>query len=286
MTTRDELLRQRCSESDWEQWQSRARLDEVWAQTKAHKRRVEASMRALEVFVSGGPGYIGISWGKDSCAVLMLAMRLGIDWPLVHVAIEPVANPDCAVTRDAWLSKYPSLASRYHEIVVRCQTKASTQRYDTNAAYEDGFATAVRLFGVRRVSGVRAEEAGIRKLTIRRNGLGDEDSVSARPIGYWKSEDVFAFVQDEFLSPAYPCTFSGGYERGRVRMNNLWGLYGEGFGRREWERRYYGDTIRDIEQQHARDLVEPPTTDELAPRVYSWAARQPPTSSPHDAAPR
>lgn len=274
MIDRDELLRRRCSKSDWEVWQSRARIDAVWAETRAHRRRVDVSKRYLERFASGGQGYIGVSWGKDSCAVIKLAMELGIEWPLIHVVIEPVANPDCAVTRDAWFSKYPSLASRYHEIVVRCQTKASTHRYDTNAAYEDGFATAVRLFGERRISGVRAEEAGIRKLAVRRYGLGDEESVSARPLGHWSSDDVFAVLRDELLSPAYPCTLSGGYERGRVRMNNLWGLYGEGFGRRQWERRYYGDTIRAIEEQHARDLEEPGSSIDYAPRVFSWRSNE------------
>lgn len=265
--TRDELLRLRCSEHDWAIWQSRARTDEVWRQTATHRRRVDQAREAFAAFVSGDRGYIGVSWGKDSCAVLALALELGCDWPLVHVKLEPVGNPDCDILRDHWFDRFPELRERYYEVVIRCQVKLSTNRYDTNAAYEAGFATARKKFGKRRISGVRAEEAAIRKMTMRRLGQGDEDATSARPIGWWRSEDVYAHLLDYPLHPAYPCAMNGAYERGRVRVNNLWGLYAEEFGRREHEARYYRDAIRRIEAQHARDVETPPSFDECLPRL-------------------
>lgn len=267
-----DLTRRRCSAHDWTIWLARARMDAVWAQTRLHRRRVDEAKRSLERFASGAPGYIGISWGKDSCAVLRLALELGVAWPLVHVRVEPVANPDCAATRDAWIAERPEIAARYYEIVVRCQTKPSTGRYDTNAAYEDGFRLARQRFGERRISGVRAEEAGVRSLTIRRNGLGDEDSISARPIGHWHSEDVFAWLRSSPLAPAYPCSLGGCYERGRVRVNNLWGLYGEGHGRAEWEGRYYESELRAIRAQHARDIAAPEEIEAHEPRLLTWRA--------------
>jgi len=250
---REALLRSRCTDADWLVWQDRAQADPIWAQTRAHAQRVQAASLALQRFCDGERGYIGVSWGKDSCAVLLMALRLGIDWPLVHVDLDPVRNPDCAVTRDAWLALYPELRNRYHEITIRCVPKPSTGRYDTNRAYAEGFAECAQRFGRRRVSGVRAEESGARERTVQRNGLGNRDSNTARPLGRWGSEDVFAFLADHPLAPAYPCSLGGIYERGRVRLNNLWGLYGEGHGRREWERRYYPDDIRRIERQHACD---------------------------------
>jgi hypothetical protein len=181
LLSRDEILRLRCSEHDWTIWQSRAKTDEIWRQTGVHKRRVDAARLAFDRFVSGPSGYIGISWGKDSTAILALALEIGCDWPLVHVKLEPVGNPDCDMLRDQWFARYPEIADRYYEIVIRCQTKQSTNRYDTNAAYAAGFALARKRFGERRVSGVRAEEAAIRKMTMRRLGQGDEDDKSAPP---------------------------------------------------------------------------------------------------------
>lgn len=257
MSPRDALLRSRCTARDWEIWTQRAKADAVWSQTAAHARRVQAASLALQRFCDGPRGYIGVSWGKDSCAVLLMALRLDIDWPIAHVVIEPVQNPDCATTRDAWLALYPELRERYHEIVIRCVPKPSTGRYDTNRAYSEGFAACARRLGSRRVSGVRAEESGARDLTVRRNGLGGRDSSTARPIGRWTSEDVFALLRDHPLAPAYPCTLGGAYERGRVRLNNLWGLYGEGHGRREWEEAYYPEALREIRHRHATDSSGP-----------------------------
>lgn len=255
MIDRDALLRSRCSSVDWRIWQERSRVDDVHASLGLHRRRVDAARAALVRFCSGERGYIGVSWGKDSCAVLLLSIMDGVDWPVVHVALDPVSNPDCDTTRDAWLEMYPGLALRYHEIRVRCHPKPSTSRYDTNAAYTVGFADAARRFGQRRVSGVRAEEATARKLAVLSQGLGEQTDKTARPIGRWRSEDVFAFLRDHPLAPAYPCTMSGSYDRGRVRVNNLWGLYGEGHGRRDWEWRYYRDRIAEIERQHAKDVA-------------------------------
>lgn len=253
--TRDSLLRSRCTTDDWEIWRSRARADDVWARTRVHARRVQAASLALQRFCDGTPGYIGVSWGKDSCALLLMALRLGIEWPVVHVDLDPVRNPDCAVVRDAWLTLFPELRARYNEITIRCSPKASTGRYDTNAAYAAGFRLARQRFGARRLSGVRAEESSVRGVTVARLGLGDSAANTGRPLGRWTHEDVFAFLREYPLAPAYPCTMSGAYERGRVRVNNLWGLYGEGHGRREWELRYYRDALRQIAAQHVSDGI-------------------------------
>lgn len=243
---RDDLLRSRCSAEDWRVWCERARADAPWSATRAHVDRVVQALRAVEDFAAGPRGYVGVSWGKDSCAVLLLTLRVQLDWPVVYVRLDPVANPDCEHVRDAWLARYPDLRSRYHEVTVFCRPKPSTRRFDTNVAYTEGFREAATRFGERRISGVRAEESGARDLTMRRNGRGGPDSLTSRPIGWWRSEDVFACLLDEPLHPAYPCTMDGAIDRHRVRVNNLWGLYGEGHGRAEWEARYYGSDVRRI----------------------------------------
>lgn len=250
MRDRDDLLRLRCTDRDWAVWCDRARADDAWAATQAHERRVASARQAISEFCAGERGYIGVSWGKDSCALLLLTLQEGIDWPVVHVWLDPVGNPDCALVRDAWLDRYPNIADRYHEIRVQCAPKPSTRRYDTNRGYAEGFGEAARRFGERYLSGVRAEESGARKLSMLRNGRGCSRSRTARPIGWWQSEDVFALLRYSHLHPAYPCTMGGIIDRHRVRVNNLWGLYGEGHGRAEWERAYYGDALREIERRH------------------------------------
>ncbi len=249
--TRDELLRLRCTDVDWDIWQARAEEDVVWRQTRAHQRAVDAAKRALAEFASAGDGYVSVSWGKDSCAVLLLADEVLPTWPVVHVRIQPVENPDCVFVRDAYLRMLPGLAQRYTEISVRCIPKYSTQRYDTNQAYAQGFAQADKLFGGRHVSGVRRDESAIRKLTIRMNGLVSKNT--CRPIGRWSGSDVFASLADAPLHPAYPCSQDGIVPRERVRVNNLWGLYVEEFGRAEWEQRYYRDALRRVADEHRRD---------------------------------
>lgn len=248
MLTEDALIRRRCTDDDWCVWEDRARADSVIAATRSFRTRLTKSMDGLSRFCGGERGYIGVSWGKDSCAVVKLALLTDVDWPLVYVRLDPVENPDCVLVRDAWLNRYPQLANRYHEVSVRCAIKPSTGRYDTNAAYAAGFRECARMFGERRVSGVRAEESGSRSLAMAVHGAGDVDSKTARPIGWWKSGDVFALLRDEALHPAYPCSMAGSWERGRVRVNNLWGLYGEGHGRAEWERRYYREELAQIER--------------------------------------
>lgn len=249
--TRDELLRLRCTDADWDIWQARAQEDAVWRQTRAHRRAVETAKLALEEFASQGEGYVSVSWGKDSCAVLLLAAEVLPTWPVVHVRIQPVENPDCVLVRDAYLRMFPRLAARYVEIVVRCVPKYSTGRYDTNLAYAQGFAQADRAFGGRYVSGVRSDESAVRRLTVGRNGLVSKNT--CRPIGRWNGSDVFASLVDAPLHPAYPCSQDGVVPRERVRVNNLWGLYAEAVGRAEWEQRYYRDALRNIRLEHQRD---------------------------------
>ncbi len=185
--------------------------------------------------------------------MLALCEMAGVDWPIVHVVIDPVQNPDCADVRDRFFAMYPSTKNRYDEVVVRCVVKSSTGRFDTNGAYRQGFKECARRYGRSRISGIRAEESATRKMSIKRHGVVTVHG-SIRPIAKWTSDDVFGFISANNLplAAAYPCSLEGMLDRGRVRLNNLWGLIGEGHGRREWEWKYYRNEIVEIERFYRR----------------------------------
>jgi len=97
------------------------------------------------------------------------------------------------------------------------------------------------------VSGVRGEESGVRKLRMRRWGTSSERTCA--PIGWWCGGDVFAYLHQHDLPvhPAYAMSFGGTLDRNRIRVASLGGERGTGFGRRDWEHRYYRDAFRKME---------------------------------------
>lgn len=72
---------------------------------------------------------------------------------------------------------------------------------------------------------------------------GVATSRTCRPIGWWSSADVWAYLarHDLPVHPAYAMTLGGRLERDRIRVHSIGGEDGASFGRVEWEDRYYGD---------------------------------------------
>lgn len=237
---------ERHREADLALW---ADLEAADAAHAATNRRVERLVaRAAEeidrfVRADGGAVYASASWGKDSVALAHVAALQNPEIPLVWVRVEPIFNPDCLAVRDAFLARHPSI--RYAEIVVRCRS----DRYGWHASgtLEEGFRAARARYGGRRISGVRADESGRRTVSARVHGVSSE--TSCRPILRWSAADVFALHQAAGLPthPAYAMLGGGRYDRSRVRVSSLGGRRGDGFGRAEWEREYYGDVLRRLE---------------------------------------
>lgn len=221
----------RLSRADIDAWAARERTD---ARTSALGRDRDATaLDVLRVFVAGRRGYVGVSWGKDSVVVADLAIRAGIDWPLVWVRVEGRENPDCPAVRDAFLAIHPG--ARYDEIV------AAAGRDLTSG---DGFAEAVQRHGPAHVSGVRGEESRTRALRMRR--WGTDTANTCAPIGWWTGAEVFAYLYRRGLPahPAYAMSRGGLLDRDRLRVASLGGDRGTGMGRREWELHYYPEETR------------------------------------------
>ncbi len=173
----------------------------------------------------GPPGYVSVSWGKDSVAVAHLAQLAGCDWPLVWNRTVGAENPDCFPVRDAFLRMFPEV--EYHEV-----------------EWSGSWSASNRYFGSRRITGVRADESKQRRRSARVHGVSSVNQ--CRPILHWQADDVFRYHARHELPthPAYAMTFDGMISRDIPRVNMV-GTKGHGLNARaqrrkdDWENRYY-----------------------------------------------
>jgi len=237
-------------------------MDDLLSQGRALLLKAERSIRDIRKFWRGA-GYAGVSWGKDSVAMLDLVCRAGLDIPAVWVRVEPITNPDCLLVRDAFLERWPSL--EYHEIEMRwtparaeawaAMTSNRSLGYTPkNPAGRQGFRIAAERFGDRHISGVRGQESRTRNMRMRRWGVETERTLA--PIGWWSVQDVFAYLhlRDLPVHPAYGMTRGGLIKREAIRVDLIGGGRGAGMGysRVDWEGLYYPDVV-DRAQREARE---------------------------------
>lgn len=246
-------------DGDLEAWQQAERMDSVYARLPDLARKESRALDYLRAFLlEDDSGYLGVSWGKDSVVAAHLLHRTGIRYPVVWVKIWPLFNPDCERVRDAFLSEHDV---DYHEIEVewtdeqvgvwrehaRSGSMDSLGYSPKESAAVAGFKRAANRFGDRHVSGVRAEESGVRRLRMMRWGPNSPNTCA--PIGYWSHQDVFSYLHKHNLpaNPVYAMSMGGLLDRDRLRVDAFGG--GKGSQRAEWEGRYYADRIHYICQQ-------------------------------------
>lgn len=223
----------------WEKWQ-RVDREHALRLGKRFESMVAKSAEVMRAFAAEGPCYLGISWGKDSVVCAHIAATHAIDVPCAWVRLDDEENPDCPLVRDAFLARF---ALDYHEIRAEVGSDERGGRRTTA-----GFAECSRRFGDRHISGVRADESRVRKIVMAK--LGDSSERTCRPIGWWRTEDVFAYLtlHDLPVHPAYGYlgAFPGGktYDRNRLRTAAIGGARGLGHGRGAWEARYYPEIAK------------------------------------------
>lgn len=186
--------------------------------------------------------YVGCSWGKDSVVLVSLVAELRPDLPVVWVRMRGRDNPDCEAVRDAMLARFPV---NYHERVFvyeQCRHDEHWQAIDDE-------------FGPRRMTGLRAEESGRRRMSVRH--LGIDTGRSCRPLAWWQCRHIFAYLAQQRLPahPAYACLGGGRWPRDHLRTHGIGGESATNRGRREWEREYYGDLLSALD---AAKLAPPP----------------------------
>jgi phosphoadenosine phosphosulfate reductase len=236
----------RLTDADRAVWERLEHYDDALSRDPALNRKAAKARAVIEQFAAGGGCYAGFSGGKDSVVVwdLLATSAVAERVPVVYVRIAGWANPDVDAVRDAMLARYPD--TRYEEITAEPTPGTRDAEGDVSSGartLSGGFAEAARRFGDRHISGVRAEESGTRRVTMGRNGLASAGS--CRPIGWWSMVEVFAWLhrRDLPVHPAYAMSMGGALDRRRLRVASLGGDRGTGFGRREWEQRYYPDVL-------------------------------------------
>lgn len=232
------LASRRHSRADLELWANLVKVDALNA-TSSRLSVKEANAIAVIRAFGETNAYVSVSWGKDSVVVAHLALRA---LPSIRLAWFPagaIENPDCVLVRDAFLSRF---SPPYDEIIA----DAHDVTYEGHDGAQEHFEHVARAYRSRYVSGVRAQESGARKL--RMMTFGHATTNTCAPIGWWKHEDVFAYLHkyDLPIHPAYACLMDGLYERQHIRVGTIGGKRGVGHGRRQWEARYYGEDLISI----------------------------------------
>lgn len=222
----------RHTEADLTLWREMEEADRLRGGRFLATGKVRKSIAAIREFAASGPCYCGTSWGKDSTVLVHLLGLSKTDVPLVWMRYGRATNPGCEAVRDEMLWRWPGLD--YREIEVG---EAEDQR--------DDFSLAVKATGASRyISGVRADESGIRKIVMRRWGIVGEQT--CRPLGWWTGEEVFGYlcVAELPVHQNYAMLGGGRWPRRHLRTASIGGERGVENGRREWEQEYYGDVLR------------------------------------------
>jgi phosphoadenosine phosphosulfate reductase len=237
---------------DLEVWATHARTDAILGRMLARGKKPARALQAIRDFVATTRAYVSVSWGKDSTVVAHLAwlLRHEIDLPLVWVKGSWWFNPDCERVRDAFLQQHPGL--RYEEIVVEYDyTRELTAA--SSLYFRHGLAEAVRRHGPGHITGVRAQESRVRRISMCK--FGENSASGSMPLGWWTTKDVFAYLEahDLPVHPIYAMTMGGLFDREHLRVDMLAEERGAERGRVEHEWTYYRDEIRAI---RARDEAE------------------------------
>lgn len=229
----------RHTQADLDLWKEYEASDATHGMTLDSK--IETSLLTIRRFAEERC-YAGVSWGKDSTVLAHLIAISGCQIPTVWFRVEPIKSPECCEVRDVFLGTWDL---NYFEIERWCVH--DTDGWHASGTLESAAAEAVRTFGPRRILGIRADESGARRLTCLVNGVSSVNS--CRPLAWWTAQDVMGYLArfDLPVHPAYAMLGGGRYDRWQLRVASLGGRRGDGIGRAEWEKEYYGDVLRRLE---------------------------------------
>ena len=212
-------------------WSELEAVDTLNGERLIQSGKLKRSREAIREFVATGPCYAGCSFGKDSTVLFELIASSEPTVPLIWLTYGRATNPECAAVRDSMVARWPGVD--YREIDV-----------GESEQMRDDFGPAAASAGAARyVSGIRAEESGVRKMSIRH--LGVDTGRSCRPLAWWTAADVFGFLAIAGLPvhANYGMLGGGRWPRKYLRTASIGGERGVENGRREWEHEYYPDVL-------------------------------------------
>jgi phosphoadenosine phosphosulfate reductase len=239
----------RLTARDREHWQRMEHYDDALSRDPRLDRLAEQARQAVAEFAAAGDFYVSVSWGKDSVVAAHLALQAAPGARVVWVRSRHFEMPECDLVRDAFLAAHPD--ARYEEIDVelrnpkRGEPGYDTRHLDPHADHQD--VLKEELTG-RYVSGLRAEESRMRRMSIAHRGLTTPNT--CRPIGRWDATHVYAYLHREELPahPAYAMSAGGHYDRRWLRVHPLCSAPParsavHGGDHAAWEDLYYPDVI-------------------------------------------
>lgn len=223
-------------------WREMEEGDSAHAGTPVFREKIIVARHQIASFLAAGPAYGSVSWGKDSVAMAHLLWTVSPQTPLANLLIRATIapNPDSDSVARAFLAAHP-MPYLQAQGAEDCQHDFARLRAATGLS--------------RHLSGVRADESGARRISARH--LGVATAVTCRPLLWWTTAEVFAYLAVNRLPvhPAYAMTGGGRWDRERLRVSSLGGERGGERGRREWEREYYGDVLNRIKLGTRSGLV-------------------------------
>lgn len=228
-------------------WREQEHISRTVSVSATFRRHVDESLQAIASF---GDCYVGVSWGKDSVVLAHLFSRANPTAVLVHMRSSDSHNPHCDDVRDCYFERFPG--QRYEEVqldysAVDRDVDDETLDRATDRIWYATIRSCKRRFGNRYATGVRAAESVGRLIRMMTHGSASTNGLA--PIGYWSTNEVFAYLHKHDLPvhPSYACLGGGRYSRNQIRVSELGDTHGREFGRREWEMSYYGDVLNRME---------------------------------------
>lgn len=236
------ILCDRLTDADLRAWRSLEAADRLYAKRHGDRLRRMADVAARDVleFLSRGPAYAGVSWGKDSLVLAHLIFQAELSIPFVWVKVKPIFNPYCLLVRDAYFERFKS---DYREYEVECER--GPRGWLASGTLEQGFDMAIaNLKTDRHISGIRMQESAVRRMRGKRWGVSTEKTCA--PLSEWTTQEIFAYLAmyDLPIHSNYAMLGGGRYQRDYLRVASLGGLRGREMGRYEWEYEYYPDMLR------------------------------------------
>lgn len=233
----------RLTDRDRAHWDRLEHYDDALSQDPRLDRLEQQGIDAVREFTAAGDCYVSTSWGKDSVAAAHLALNAVPNLVLRWARARHVEMPECEAVRDAFLAQHPQ--ARYEETEYTFRVPLRFEPGHETADSQD--ALAETLAG-RYISGLRAEESRMRRISIGHRGLVTPNT--CRPIAHWDATHVLAYLHREDLPihPAYAMTAGGYYDRRWLRVHPLGTALPALSGVRgrdpvRWEELYYGDVL-------------------------------------------
>jgi phosphoadenosine phosphosulfate reductase len=157
--------------------------------------------------------------------------------------VKDIVNPYCFVVRDKFLKQFRNV--NYNEIHI--DRWFDGNRLRATGTIEKGFKIANKKYGNKYVSGIRADESGIRKIVMKLYGYQTKNT--CRPLGWWKEKDVFAYLNHYKLPihSNYAMLGGGRYKREYLRVASIGIKRGDNFDKNLWEREYYSDILHKLQ---------------------------------------